>query len=363
MRLRSARYSDKSLLRRTLVLSVATASLTFSIQAQQLPPKRTEKPLTTIVDDSGGTELIVRMLDIGQGDATYIRNGSSRIIIDGGPSPALFGRYLDSLDLNNSTIDVVILSHQHLDHYSGLRELFRTSRNIRVRYFFENKDPAPAVTLATLRDSILSRMDHDSLVYRDSDDPCSDGRRICTITMAGGAKLHILAPLPTGDKANNRSTAVKVIGPDSASFTMWLAGDAERRAISWFEAVGYAENPGMMVNVLKANHHGSCNGVTPRYTALTRPEWLVASLSATNGYGHMHEQAKNVYRWAGVPWYRTDQNGTITIRSPGTVGGGFSITPELRGENLDGPGDRYSRQSGCTRRRTSSVAGLRESKY
>lgn len=304
-------------------------------------------PVTAFAQDSGGRELIVRLLDIGQGDATYISNGSSRVIVDGGPDPAKFGRYLDSLDLNNSTIDVVILSHQHLDHYSGLRELFRTSRNIRVRYFFENKDPAPAVTLAILRDSILSRMDHDSLVYRDTDDPCSDGRSICTIAMTGGAKLHILAPLPNGDKPNNRSAAVKVIGPDSASFTMWLAGDAEHRAIDWFEAAGYGVNPGMRVSVLKANHHGSCNGSTLRYLELVRPQWVLASLGTRNGYGHMHEQTKHIYKVAGLPWYRTDLNGTITIRSPGTAGGGFTITPEWSGMDLDGPSDRVSRQSGC----------------
>lgn len=340
-------------------------SLAFLIEAQrqrqskrpQRPTQTQERhsrnkpvrpPVTSFVDDSGGRELIVRLLDIGQGDATYIRNGSSRVIIDGGPDTATFGRYLDSLNLNNSTIDVVILSHQHLDHYSGLRELFRTSRHIHVRYFFENKDPAPAVTLATLRDSILSRMDRDSLVYRDTDDPCSDGRSICTITMSGGAKLHVMAPFPNGDSPNNRSTAVKVIGPDSASFTMWLAGDAEHEEIDWFQAVGYGQNPGMSVNVVKADHHGSCNGVTLRYLALVRPRWVVASLGALNDYGHMHVQAKNIYRSAGVPWYRTDQNGTITIRSPGTVGGGFTITPERSGADLEGPTDRVSQQPGCT---------------
>lgn len=339
-------------------------SLAFLIEAQQQrQSKRTKKqaqtqerrsrkkpirpPVTTFVDDSGGKELIVRLLDVGQGDATYIRNGSSRVIIDGGPDPVAFGRYLDSLDLNNSTIDVVILSHQHLDHYSGLRELFKTSRHIRVRYFFENKDPAPAVTLATLRDSILSRMDHDSLVYRDTDDPCSDGQGICTITMSGGAKLHILAPLPNGDKANNRSTAVKVIGPDSASFTMWLAGDAEHEEIEWFETVANGQNPGMGASVLKADHHGSCNGVTPRYLALVAPQWVVVSVGSRNGYGHMHRQAKELYRRAGLPWYRTDQNGTITIRSPGKVGGGFTITPERAGTDLNGPSDKMSRQSEC----------------
>jgi competence protein ComEC len=352
------------MLRRTLIVAVVMVSLAFFIQAQQGQSNRGKRgrttlsrragrkpalpPVTGFVNDSGGRELIVRVLDVGQGDATYIRNGSSRVVIDGGPSTATFGRYLDSLNLNDSTIDVVILSHQHLDHYSGLRELFRTSRHIRVRYFFENKDPAPAVTLAVLRDSILSRMNHDSLMYRDTDDPCSDGRRMCTITMTGGAKLHIMAPMPNGDKPNNRSTAVKLIGPDSASFTMWLAGDAEREEIGWFESSGYARDPGMRVNVLKADHHGSCNGVTPRYLSFITPEWVIASVGARNEYGHMHTQAENIYRQAGVPWYRTDQNGTVTIRSPGTPGGGFTISPQRQGIDLDGPSDRVSRQSDCT---------------
>jgi competence protein ComEC len=156
-----------------------------------------------------------------------------------------------------------------------------------------------------------------------------------------------MAPFSTSDGANNRSTAVKLIGPDSASFTMWLAGDAEREEIGWFETAGYARNPGMRVNVLKADHHGSCNGVTPRYLALTDPQWVVASLGTGNGYGHMHAQAKKIYRGAHVPWYRTDQNGTITIRTPGTVGGGFKVTPERGGTSLDGPSDRVSHQPGC----------------
>jgi competence protein ComEC len=351
------------MLKRLIFSLLALVSLALLIEAQQQRSKRARRssqphqrraihkpakpPITSFATDSGGRELIVRLLDIGQGDATYIRNGSSKVIIDGGPDTAAFGRYLDSLNLNNSTIDVVILSHQHLDHYSGLRELFKTSRHIRVLYFFENKDPAPAVTLAELRDSILSRVDRDSLIYRDTDDPCSNGRPICTITMNGGAKLHIMAPLPRGDGANNRSTAVKLIGPDSASFAMWLAGDAEREEIGWFETMGYNRNPGMRVNVLKGDHHGSCNGVTPRYLALTRPQWVVASLGSRNDYGHMHTQAKEIYRGAGVPWYRTDQNGTITIRSPGTVGGGFTITPQRAGTDLDGPSDRISQQPGC----------------
>jgi competence protein ComEC len=350
------------MLKRTLAISIALVSLAFLIESQQArrsrnserSPKTTEHhtrrkppPVTTFVTDTSGRELIVRVLDVGQGDAIYIRNGSSKVLIDGGPLQSTLGRSLDSLRLNDTTIDVVILTHQHLDHYGGLLELFRTSRHIHVRYFFENKDPAPTVRLARLRDSILSRMDHDSLIYRDTDDPCSDGRSICTITMTGGAKLHILAPKPDGIGANNRSVAVKLIGPDSASFTMWLAGDAERDEIGWFSSAEYDLNPGMHVNVLKSDHHGSCNGVTPHYLALTQPQWVVTSVGARNEYGHMHSQAKGIYRGAGTPWFRTDRNGTITIRSPGVPNAGYAINPARPGTNLNGPADHRSRQLDC----------------
>jgi beta-lactamase superfamily II metal-dependent hydrolase len=297
---------------------------------------------------SAPSELVVRVLDVGQGDAIYVANGASKVLVDGGPDPARLGQLLDSLGLNNSTIDVVVLSHQHYDHHSGLRELFRTSRRIRVRFFFENQDAYPNVALSELRDSIAARAARGELVYRDTDDPCADGRPLCTITMRGGARLHIMRPPPRATDANNRSAPLKLVGPDSASFTMWLAGDAEHDALRWFDRVAdYDVRPGMRVSVLKADHHGSCNGVSSRYLRLTDPEWVVVSLAAVNDYGHMHTQAKAAYLRAGKPWYRTDQNGTIAIRSSGRPRGGYTIRPSRGGRSLDGPSDRGSRQVEC----------------
>ena len=42
-------------------------------------------------------ELVVRVLDVGQGDATLIENGGSRVLIDGGPDVKRMGELLDSL--------------------------------------------------------------------------------------------------------------------------------------------------------------------------------------------------------------------------------------------------------------------------
>jgi competence protein ComEC len=305
------------------------------------PPRPSPAP-------AGRSELVVRVLDVGQGDATLITNGTSRVLIDGGPDRQRMGELLDSLDLNGSTIDVVILSHAHFDHHAGLRELFRRSRGIRVRYFFENGDPSTNGALRQLRDSVIARGRRKELVFRDTDDPCSDGRPVCTIGLNGGARLHVMRPLPGRHDVNDRSTPVKLVGPDSASFTMWLAGDAEHAAIRWFDTgAGYDASPGMKVTVLKGNHHGSCNGVSARYLRLADPEWIALSLAARNDYGHAHTQARALYSRMGKPWYRTDQNGTITFRSPGTPGGGYTSSVQRGARNARGPSDRASTQPGC----------------
>jgi competence protein ComEC len=294
---------------------------------------------------SRDSTLIVRVLDVGQGDAILIENGDSRVLIDGGPEPARFARLLDRFGITGSTIDAVILTHQHYDHYAGLREVFRTRNRITVRYVFENKDPYSNTSLAQLRDSIIARAKRGELDYRDTDDPCGTGAPECTITLRGGAQLHLLRPDPRGEGPNNRSAVVKLVAPDSAAFTMWLAGDAEQQEIAWFDATDYDKSPGMRATVLKADHHGSCDGTSPRYLDLVRPEVVVMSLQAANDYGYVHAQTLDLLQARRIAWYRTDQNGTITITVP-PPGAKYTVSAERGGPNMRGPSDRPARHCG-----------------
>src|SRR5947209_7840548 len=185
-------------MKQTLVLSglVAATVAIAACRETSATPGRGAPVDTTVAKRA---PLVIRVLDVGQGDATLIENGGSRVLIDGGPDLKRFEELLDSLHLNNSTIDVVVLSHLHADHLMGLRALFESKRRITVRFFFENKDVYTTANLRHLRDSINARVTRGQLVYRDADDPCANGQPICTITMKGGAKLDIMRPMPAAD--------------------------------------------------------------------------------------------------------------------------------------------------------------------
>ncbi|HEX8907356.1 MAG TPA: lamin tail domain-containing protein [Longimicrobiaceae bacterium] len=299
-------------------------------------------------NDGRRSPLTVRILEVGQGDAIYITNGSSKVVLDGGPSMTSMATQISSLGLDNQTINYMILSHAHDDHYAGLREFFKTIHNIRISYFFENKDASTASTLASLRDSINARSGRGEIVYRDTDDPCATGASICTIVLDGGAKLHVLKPKTSDTNPNNRSVAVKLVGPDSASFTMWMAGDAEHEEIDWFDnTAGYDTSLGMNVDVLKADHHGSCNGITSRLLDLLTPTYVTMGVSSTNTYHHVHTQTKTLLSSRSIPWYRTDENGQITFTTPGTVGGGYSVSFVRGSASMNGTADAASSDTSC----------------
>lgn len=316
------------------------------LRPTQIPQVAPAQPRSAGQLPHDSNSLIVRVLDVGQGEAILITSGRSQVLVDGGPDASRLGALLDSLRLNNTTFDLVIATHAHADHYLGLHALFESRRSIGIGVFAENLDHSSNRELERLRDSVQVRKVRGELDLRDTDDACATGRPVCTFELDGGARLHLLRPRPDAASPNDRSAIVKLVGPDSVAFSMWLAGDAEHDALRWMAEVAlYGRTPGMDVEILKANHHGSCNGIDGSYLSRLTPQLVIFSAAARNDFGFVHTQTTSLLRSRGIPWYRTDMNGTITIRVP--YRGSYSVHPGRGAAGEIGPSDRPSTQRGC----------------
>ncbi|MHB0997447.1 MAG: MBL fold metallo-hydrolase, partial [Elusimicrobiales bacterium] len=80
-------------------------------------------------------QFSAHFINVGQGDSTYIvlPNGHN-VLIDGGPSGQPVYNFLKAKGVK--TIDHVVLTHPHGDHFMGLKTVFR---NFQVKNFYDTR--------------------------------------------------------------------------------------------------------------------------------------------------------------------------------------------------------------------------------
>lgn len=264
-------------------------SLLLAGCAQPPAPERVERGGPTAAE-----ALELRFIDVGQGDAVLIRTrdaqGVHTALIDAGPVDAIAER-LRALGVD--TIDVLIASHNHADHIGGADAVLE---RFPVRFYLDNG--YPAATQAQQR--VLKRVDAAGVTYLNATPR--------TLRLGSAALRIIPAPAEVGgDEQNNRSVVVRL---EQGRFRALFTGDSETEELNALLRLDEIGD----VDVLKAAHHGSRNGVTPAWLARTQPELVVISVGADNRYGHPNRAAIRYYCASGRRVLRTDRSGDVVIR-------------------------------------------------
>ncbi|SIO19143.1 Metal-dependent hydrolase, beta-lactamase superfamily II [Singulisphaera sp. GP187] len=241
--------------------------------------------------------VTVSILDVGQGDAILIRSPEGKTaLIDAGPSANI----VSTLEQQGvSSLDLVVVSHHHADHYGGMDEVIRA---FRPRFFLASSSShtsEPYLKLLRLvRDRGIPAIG-----------PTPEPRKI----ELGTVVLTIFPQAPNDPREeNNNSVGIRV---DYGRFSVLLAGDAQTQERRWWERT--APNLCADSTVLKLAHHGSRNGTDARWLDLVRPRVAVASLGKNNDYHHPHPETVELLARYDIPLLRTDRDGTVTIRSDG----------------------------------------------
>ena len=245
-------------------------------------------------------EWTLAVCAVGQGDAVLLRGSGDRqhaptVLIDTGPEPAALDRCLDTLHV--ARIDLLVLTHPHLDHTGGKAALTgnRTPGAQWICPLPEAADevvPGVATTVATTGRS----WQEDGI-----------GLRVLWPESAADAVSATAREEGTGegDAANDCSIALAATWADG---TRLLAlGDLEPAA----QAEVLAAGPGA-AEIVKVAHHGSRRQDEELYQRLD-PELALITVGQENTFGHPTEETLDLLAGLGSPVIRTDVHGTVVL--------------------------------------------------
>lgn len=246
--------------------------------------------LGTVLDRPGDWQ--VAMCDVGQGDATLVRNSGEVALIDTGLEPALLSECLTELGVTH--IDLFVLTHYDADHSGGTDAVLGMVETALVG---PQGDPR--------HDRIVgSLIDHGAAVTR--------GERGMTGTLG---ELRWTLYWPSARVVEPGNDAGLVIGFDCGAastpcVSSLLLADLSAEGQSSVLAAGGLP----AVDVLKVAHHGSADQ-DPRSYSFGAAVGLIG-VGAENDYGHPTDELLAMLDDNGIAAYRTDQRGLILV-APG----------------------------------------------
>ncbi len=244
-------------------------------------------------------QLKFYLLDVGQGDAIFIETSSgNQILIDGGPGKAILKELGEIMPFYDRSLDLVILTHPHLDHVGGLVEILKTYE---VERFMDSGD---VHTLAEYRE--LKRLINDKDIFY------IRAQRGLKIVLDRRTELDILAPEKIVGGSNlHRNMVISGLSFGHNSFL--LMGDAERPEEFALLEKDYDIRP----EVLKVGHHGSRTSSSQLFLEKVFPDYALISVGRKNKYSHPHLEVLERLKALGVQILRTDLDSRIKIESDG----------------------------------------------
>ena len=252
------------------------------------------------------SNLEITVLDVGQGDAVFLRSPRGRtMLVDGGVRQQGYDvgeRVLVPFlrELGIERIDVVVASHPHGDHIGGLVTLLET---LEIGAYLDSGQRYDSWTAQRIRTLIQER----GISYY----AVAAGDSLVGLGGVGGLVLH---PNPhfvseagvSLDGLNNGSVVLRLTYEGKA---VLLTGDIEQETDP--DLLGWGDR--LHSEVLKVAHHGSRTSSTLRFLEAVNPSLATISCGTNNRFGHPAPEVIQRFDVMGITTYRTDLRGAIRI--------------------------------------------------
>ena len=238
--------------------------------------------------------LRVVALDVGQGDAFLVRVAGATALVDGGPDPnRLLAELGATLPPWTRRIDLVALTHAHIDHAAGLLAVLE-------RYEVGLAIEPVGLNAGPVADAWNDRIARGGIARR----ALAAGARL----RLGDASISVLAP----EEDPRVDVPSLVLRLERAGFSALFMGDATDQA----QADLLLHPAPLAARVYVPPHHGAATPHASALVAAVRPAAALISVGAGNRYGH--PTPETLAALSGIRTYRTDRDGTVEIDQGGT---------------------------------------------
>ncbi len=238
------------------------------------------------------TKSYLNFLDVGQGDASFINfKNSGNILIDSGIDTKILEAIGEFQGFFDKNIDILIISHQDLDHFGGFLEIIK-KYNVQVLAY--NGEKISNNNFIKLLDEAKKR-----------------GVKIVSISagdriISGENVLEVLSPIGEKNFSNlsDNNSSIVLLGKIENKKVLFT-GDASSNILSGIDNLG-------KIDILKVSHHGANNGTSQNFLEKILPQMALIGVGENN-YGHPAPQTINLLKYIGADILRTDLLGNIKI--------------------------------------------------
>lgn len=251
--------------------------------------------------------LKVNFINVGEGDCILIEAPNKiNILIDGGGTPQsdfdvgnkIVIPYLRRKGINE--IDLLILTHPHLDHLEGLLPIlkeFKVDMVLDSGLLCDSSEYKEFISLILEKGiSYHKAKAGDNFIF------------------SNNLEIFLLNPLYDSDfydesDFNNASIVVKLFYKNADFlFTGDIEVTAEKKLLVWQNI--------LQSDILKVGHHGSITSTNLEFLDKVDPRIAIITVGK-NHFGHPSQKIIERLEDGNIQIYRTDEDGTIIIRTNG----------------------------------------------